>query len=58
MSSIVTALTSAETGISSAKLWTEVSGAVPFIAIIFVFAFGYHILRKVLKSGSKGKVNL
>lgn len=58
MSSIVTALTATETGISSAKLWTEVSGAVPFIAIIFMFAFGYRVLRHVLVAGSKGKVNL
>lgn len=57
MQGFITALTG-ENGISIASLWSDVSALVPFIVIIFGFAFGYRLLRKVLKSGSKGKVNI
>lgn len=56
MSGMITALTG-EGGITSSALWTEVTAAAPLIIGIFIFAFGYRVVRKVLKSGSKGKVN-
>lgn len=56
MSTLVTALTSGDNAITSSKLWTEVSAAAPLILTIFVFAFGYYIIRKVLKGGAKGKL--
>lgn len=55
MSSLITALTG-EGGISSATLWGEVASAGPLLITIFSFAFGYFIIRKVLKKGSHGKV--
>lgn len=57
MSEMVTALTGTN-GITSSTLWTEAANAAPLIIGIFVFAFGYRIVRKVLKGGYKGKVNI
>lgn len=58
MTSFITALTNSTSGITSSTLWTEVTDMVPFIVIVFAFAFGYRLLRKALKAGSKGKVNI
>lgn len=58
MSSFISALTNSTTGITADTLWTDVASLVPFIVIVFGFAFGYRLLRKALKSGSKGKVNI
>lgn len=55
MSSFITQLT---TGITSDTIWTEIAKAAPFIITIFVVAIGYRVLRKVLKGGSKLKVNV
>lgn len=55
MSSFITSLT---TGITSDTLWTEVAKAAPFIIGIFIFALGYRVLKKALKGGYKGKVNV
>ncbi len=52
MSSIVTSLTS---GITSAGLFGTVAEIMPFIVIMIGFAFGYKVLRKVVKGASKGK---
>lgn len=57
MTAFITALTGAD-GISASTLWADVASMVPFIVIIFGFAFGYRLLRRALKSGSKGKVNI
>lgn len=57
MAAMVESLTASNGGITSANLWTEVTQAAPLIIGIFIFAFGYRVVRKVLKSGSKGKVN-
>lgn len=57
MQAFVTALTG-ENGISVANLWSDLTALVPFIAVIFGFSFGYRLLKKVIKSGSKGKVNI
>lgn len=58
MTEFITALTNSTTGITASGLWSDLAAVVPFIVVIFGFAFGYRILRKVLKSGSKGKVNI
>ena len=55
MAAFISALT---TGITSDILWTEIAKAAPFIITIFVVAVGYRIVRKLLKSGSKLKVNV
>lgn len=57
MSAFISALTGTN-GISSASMWADVTDAVPFIVLIFTFAFGYRVLKKLLKGGSKGKVSI
>lgn len=55
MSAFITALT---TGITSDVLWTEIGKAAPFLIVIFIVAVGYRLVRKLVKSGSKLKVNI
>lgn len=55
MSGIVSSLTS---GITSAGLFGTVAEIMPFIVIMIGFAFGYKVLRKVVKGASKGKANI
>lgn len=55
MSGFITALT---TGITSDTLWAEITKAAPFLIVMFVVAVGYRIVRKLLKSGSKLKLNV
>lgn len=55
MSAFISALT---TGITSDTIWTEIAKAAPFVITIFVVAIGYRVLRKLLKGGSKLKVNV
>lgn len=45
-------------GITSDILWAEITKAAPFLITIFVVAVGYRIVRKLVKSGSKLKVNV
>lgn len=52
MSAIVSSLTS---GITSAGLFGTVAEIMPFIIIMIGFAFGYKVLKKVVKGASKGK---
>ncbi len=55
MSDIVSQLT---TGITSSGLFGTVSEIFPFIIVMIGFAFGYKVLRKVVKGASKGKANV
>lgn len=55
MTQIVSSLTS---GITSAGLFGTVAEIMPFIVIMIGFAFGYKVLRKVVKGASKGKANI
>lgn len=57
MANFVSALTSSTGGLTSANLWTEVGTAATLIASIVIFAFGYRIVRKVVKGAAKGKAN-
>lgn len=55
MAGFISALT---TGITSDTIWTEITKAAPFLITVFVVAVGYRVLRKVVKGGSKLKVNI
>lgn len=55
MSAFISALTQ---GITSDILWTEIAKAAPFLIVIFVVAVGYRLVRKLVKTGSKLKVNI
>lgn len=52
MTAIVNQLT---TGITAQGLFGTVSEIFPFIIVMIGFAFGYRVLRKVVKGASKGK---
>lgn len=54
MEDIVTQLT---TGVTSDGLFGTVGEIFPFIIVMIGFAFGYRVLRKVVKGASKGKAN-
>lgn len=54
MSGIVSQLT---TGVTSAGLFGTVGEIFPFIIVMIGFAFGYKVLRKVVKGASKGKAS-
>lgn len=60
MSDFVQALINPSTGsgITSGALWTEATQAAPLIIAIFTFAFGFYIVRRVLKGGAKGKLKV
>lgn len=45
------------TGVTSASLFGTVSEIFPFIIVMIGFAFGYKVLRKVVKAASKGTAN-
>lgn len=47
-----------KSGITSAGLFGTVSEIFPFIIVMIGFAFGYRVLRKVVKGASKGKANV
>lgn len=49
-----TAITALSTAVTGEALWGEVALAVPFIATIVLFAFGYKIVRRVTKGASSG----
>ncbi len=52
MTGIVSQLT---TGVTAEGLFGTVGQIFPFIVIMIGFAFGYRVLRKVVKGASKGK---
>ena len=57
MADFVTAITA--TGkLTSASMWTEAAHAVDLIVAIAVFAFGYNIVRRVIKGAAKGKLRM
>lgn len=58
MTAFITALTDSTSGITANTLWTGVQSLVPWIVMIFTFAFSYRLLRKSLHAGAKGKVNI
>lgn len=48
--------TSLQTSVSADQLWGVLAGAIGFIAIAVLFAFGYRIVRRLVGGVSKGKV--
>lgn len=58
MAQFITALTSAESGVTSANLWAQITPAAGFIAAMVIFAFGLYIIRKLIKGAGKGKAKI
>lgn len=57
MGGFITGLTGAD-GVTSANLWAQITAAAAFLGAIVIFAFGYRVVRKMIKGVSKGKANV
>lgn len=57
MATFITSLTGTD-GITSANLWAQITPAAGFIAAMVIFAFGLHIIRKLIKGAGKGKAKI
>lgn len=57
MSGFITALTGAD-GVTSANLWAQITAAAGFMGAIVIFAFGYRVVKKMIKGVSKGKASI
>lgn len=55
MSNVITSLSST---VSGEALWGVFATAVPYIATITLFAFGFYIVRKLIKHIAKGKAGI
>lgn len=56
MSSVVSALTNASTGLTASTMFGVVADLVPFIVMIVPVALGVYFLRKLVKGAGKAKV--
>lgn len=45
-------------GITADAMWGAVTPVASIIIFVFLFAFAYNIIRRVLKKGSKGKFGM
>lgn len=53
-----TAMNTLGSAINETSLWGEFNKAVPFIAVVTLFAFGYRIIRRLVKGASNGKARM
>lgn len=58
MANVISALTSAETGLTETKLFAVVAELVPFLVMIIPVALGVYFLRKLIRGSSKAKVRM
>lgn len=52
------AITSLSSTVSGDALWGVFNTAIPYIAVVVLAAFGFYLVRKMLKSLSKGKAKV
>ena len=57
-SNMANVVTSLSTTVSGEALWGVFATAVPYIATITLFAFGFYIVRKLIKHIAKGKAGI
>ena len=56
MSGVITALTDAETGLTAAKFYSEITNLVPFIVLMVPIALGLYFLRRLVSGAAKARV--
>lgn len=56
MDGVISALTNATTGLTSATFYGEIENLVPLIVMLVPIALGLYFLRKMVKGAAKGKV--
>lgn len=52
---LVTAMTGA---VNTNTMFSNLTDLIPVVGAVVIFAFTYRMIKKILKGGSKGKVNL
>lgn len=55
MQSIITQLT---TGITTETIFGVVSDVMPFVIVMVIVAFGFYVLRRVIKGAGKAKARI
>lgn len=58
MSSVISALTNATSGLTASSFFGVVADLVPFIVMIVPVALGTYFLRKLVKGAGKAKVRM
>jgi len=53
---VITALTDAETGLTAAKFYSEITNLVPFIVLMVPIALGLYFLRRLVSGAAKARV--
>lgn len=52
------AVTTLSTTVSSDALWGVFAQAIPYISVVVLVAFGFYLIRRMLKGVSKGKAKI
>lgn len=56
MSAVISALTNAETGLTSATFYSEIANLVPFIVLMVPISLGLYFLRRLVRGAGRAKV--
>lgn len=51
-------ITTLSTTVSSNALWEVFADAIPYISVVVLTAFGFYLIRKMLKGLAKGKARI
>lgn len=52
------AVTTLATSVSADALWGVFASAIPYISVVVLVAFGFYIVRRMIKGISKGKAKI
>lgn len=52
------AVSTLATTVSSDALWGVFAQAIPYISVVVLAAFGFHLIRRMIKGLSKGKAKI
>lgn len=52
------AVSTLATTVSADALWGVFGTAVPYISVVVLVGFGFHLIRKMIKGVSKGKARI
>ena len=52
------AISTLATTVSSDALWGVFADAIPYISVVVLVGFGFHLVRRMIKGVSKGKAKI
>lgn len=52
------AISTLTTTVSSASLWGVFANTIPYISVVVLTAFGFYLVRRMIKGLSKGKAKI